>query len=140
MPLPCGAQSGLELCPTGTGQPAPALGPLARPAKGPELSHEHWNPRGQALHPQKPSCPLTAAGSMAGGPRWAGGCEGGEGLAAMGRKQAWAELWSRSPLFSAIRRIGVNDFSELLLLLMNDLFAIFSEKRAVGLGLKAQFG
>jgi len=35
--------------------------------------------------------------------------------------------------------MGVNGLSELLLLLMKDLFAILSEKHSLGLGLKASF-
>lgn len=58
---------------------------------------------------------------------------------ALGRKRAGAELQSRSPLFSSVKRRGVNDVSKLLLLLMNNLFAAFCEERGLGLGLKAQF-
>lgn len=42
-------------------------------------------------------------------------------------------------LVLAARRMGANDCSELLLLLMNHLAAIFAEKPGLGLGLKARF-
>lgn len=56
----------------------------------------------------------------------------------LGRKRAGAELWSPSPLFS-MKRMGADDLPELLLL-MSNLFAVFSEKHGLGSGLKAHCG
>lgn len=137
--FPSWTRSGLVLFLTRTSQPAPALAPLAGPAKGSGLCHEPSNPHRQALNPPETFLPAPAGGGTADGPcRARDVCEEHHGRVWEGSRH---ELSRRAGhlFFSAIKRIGVNDFSELLLLLMNNLFGIFSEEHGLGLGLKAQF-
>lgn len=74
------------------------------------------------------------------GERWGRGRFGSAGGTGFGREAGVSGAVEQvTSSFPSIKRIGVNGFSELLLLLMNNLFAIFAEARGLGFGLKAQF-